>query len=97
MPGFLRNLLLIVLVCALVFNVGCASSLTPCTDSGGACVSDTGGPDGGLAHVSDGGKIAVYALVGLLITFSFALDLLILAATHDSPFPCCRAVVSICH
>jgi len=89
-------LLLALLIVTTVFNVGCVSSLTPTADGGAAVAIADAPAGGGLQQVSDGGKIAAYALVGLAITFCFALDLLILAATHRDPFPCSRAVISCC-
>lgn len=100
MPGFLRNIILIVLACTLVFNVGCVSSLSHAggCDSGAVTLADSGDTGGGLQQVSHGGgKVAVYVLAGFLITLAVAVDLLILVATHDDPFPCCRAAIHLCH
>ena len=102
LPSYLKNLLLLLVVLALV-NVGCVSS-PPCTASGGhgdlsVAVDGGGAVDRGHGHqrVSGEGKVAAWVLVGLLLALVVTIDLLILPATHHDPFPCCRAVVSICH
>ena len=85
-----------------VFNAGCASSrLAPA--AGGAegvvtCSTDHDhGAEGALAEARGGEKIAGWVLVGLLIGFVVTIDLMLLPWTSHDPFPCCRAVVQLCH
>lgn len=96
------KLIVALLLSLTVFSAGCASTrLTPA--AGGAegvvtCSTDHDhGGERGLAETRGGEKVAGWILVGVLISFVVAIDLLLLPATHHDPFPCCRAVIQLCH
>lgn len=98
------QLLFALLLVFVLFCQGCASHLARPALAGGEAALATAdhGHDHAqhphdLQQTSDGGKIAAWFAVGLLLVAVVTIDLLLLPATIHDPFPCCRGVLSICH
>jgi hypothetical protein len=103
-----RHLTSLLLALSLLIT-GCAATGPPapadagapgdpcaCADGAGLATSD-GGAERGLRPARHG-KAAAWVAAGFLLAAVVTIDLLILPFTvHHHPFPCCRAVLHLCH
>ncbi|MBL4849158.1 MAG: hypothetical protein JKY65_26840 [Planctomycetes bacterium] len=96
MPKLMKTWICGFLAVLLTLGPGCAGLSGP-QRGVQAEISAEGGvtPTNGYRKVSGGGEVARWFLIGSLLAAVVFIDLLILPATYNDPFPCCRAVVSI--
>ena len=95
----LRRLFCLLLSFVMFVSTGCAAARGPRMSAEGDAIALSAHGKAGKGLKTTGraeARAAAWIFVGIVITAVVVVDLLILPATYEDPFPCCRAVVTVC-